>query len=148
MAPRRFTSLRSLSDTPRRVAGLVLAAGGSARLGVPKQLLEFRGEALVCRAARAVAEAGASPVIVVLGARAAEIAHALRAFPSIALVTNERWRDGLASSLAIGLREVKRLAPSSDGVLVTTADQPLVSGAMLRRLVDELTEQSGLVAAK
>ena len=51
------------------------------RLGVPKQLIEFRSEPLVRRAARVAGEAGASPVIVVLGADAESIAHALVGSP-------------------------------------------------------------------
>jgi CTP:molybdopterin cytidylyltransferase MocA len=135
-----------LSDVPRRVAAVVLAAGGSTRLGVPKQLIEFRGESLVRRAARAAGDAGASPVIVVLGADAASIAQSLDGLSSTA-VTNERWRDGLASSLATGIREAQRLDAHCDGALLTTADQPLVDGAALRGLLDAFGEGARLVAA-
>jgi molybdenum cofactor cytidylyltransferase len=136
-----------LSDAPRRVAAVVLAAGASTRLGVPKQLIEFRGESLVRRAARAAGEAGASPVIVVLGADAPSIAQALGGLSS-ATVTNERWREGLASSLATGIREVQRLDAQCDGALLTTADQPLVHGVALRRLLDAFDEGARLVAAE
>jgi CTP:molybdopterin cytidylyltransferase MocA len=136
-----------LSDAPRRVAAVVLAAGGSTRLGVPKQLIEFRGASLVRRAVRAAGEAGARPVIVVLGADAASIAQALDGLSSTA-VTNERWRDGLASSLAAGIREAQRLDAHCDGALLTTADQPLVDGAALRGLLGAFGEGARLVAAE
>lgn len=51
-----------------RVAAIVLAAGASTRLGTPKQHVLYQGEPLVRRAARSALEAGASPVLVVLGA--------------------------------------------------------------------------------
>jgi molybdenum cofactor cytidylyltransferase len=51
----------------RNVAAVVLAAGGSSRLGQPKQLLTFRGETLIRRAVRAAAEAGCAPILVVVG---------------------------------------------------------------------------------
>lgn len=137
-----------MSDAPRRVSAVVLAAGASTRLGVPKQLIEFRGESLVRRAARAAREAGASPVIVVLGADAASIAQALGGLSSTITVTNERWCDGLASSLATGIREAQRLDAECDGALVTTADQPLVDGAALRRLLDAFGDGARLVAAE
>jgi molybdenum cofactor cytidylyltransferase len=137
-----------LSDAPRRLAAVVLAAGASTRLGVPKQLIEFRGERLVRRAARATGEAGASPVIVVLGADAATIAQELEGLPFTATVTNEHWRDGLARSLATGIGEVQRVDARADGVLITTADQPLVTGDALRRLLDAYCEGARLVAAE
>ena len=137
-----------MSDAPRRVAAVVLAAGASTRLGVPKQLIRFRGEPLVRRAAKAASEAGASPVIVVLGADAASIAQALDGLSFAKTVTNEQWRDGLASSLAAGIREAQRLDAQCDGALLTTADQPLVDGAALRRLLDAFDEGARLVAAE
>ena len=52
---------------PLRVAGVVLAAGASRRMGRNKMLLELEGEPLVRRAARRALEAGLTPVVVVLG---------------------------------------------------------------------------------
>ena len=53
---------------PSPVSAILLAAGGSTRLGHPKQLLRLAGESLVHRSARAAVEAGCSPIIVVTGA--------------------------------------------------------------------------------
>jgi len=52
------------------IAAVVLAAGESSRLGRPKQLVEFRGRSLIRGAVEAAREAGCSPVVVVLGAKA------------------------------------------------------------------------------
>ncbi len=52
------------------VAGVVLAAGAGRRFGMPKALVEHRGELFVERAARVLAEGGCAPVVVVLGAAA------------------------------------------------------------------------------
>lgn len=51
----------------RNIGAVVLAAGGSSRLGQPKQLLTFDGETLVRRAVRAAAEAGCAPILVIVG---------------------------------------------------------------------------------
>jgi molybdenum cofactor cytidylyltransferase len=125
-----------------------LAAGGSARLGIPKQLIDFRGEPLVRRAARSAADAGAAPVIVVVGAKAADTILAINGLSFTSTVFNEQWRTGLASSLVTGIRELQRLDARVDAVLLVTADQPLVDAAALRRLLDFFAEGARLVAAE
>jgi CTP:molybdopterin cytidylyltransferase MocA len=137
-----------LSEERASVAAVVLAAGASSRLGTQKQLIDFRGEPLVRRAARAAAEAGASPVVVVLGAEAANIAPALAGLEHVSAVVNEQWESGLASSVATGVREVQRLCPRCDAVLITTADQPLVGRVALRALLDACEGDVRLVAAE
>lgn len=126
----------------------MLAAGGSIRLGVPKQLIEFRGEPLVRRAARSAVDAGAAPVIVVVGAKAADTTLALNGLSFTSTVFNEQWRAGLASSLVAGIRELQRLDARADGVLLVTADQPLVDSTVLRRLLDTFAAGARLVAAE
>ena len=66
-----------MSPVNRSVGAVILAAGPSTRLGYSKQLIIHEGEPLVRRAAIAAVEAGASPVVVVLGADAEEIMPAL-----------------------------------------------------------------------
>ena len=114
------------------VAAVVLAAGASTRLGAPKQLVECAGEPLVRRAARAALDAGADPVIVVLGAHADVVRPALDSL-MVDVVLNEAWPTGLASSLAAGHRAA--MDARADAVLVTLADQPLVDAAALRRML-------------
>jgi CTP:molybdopterin cytidylyltransferase MocA len=137
-----------LSEERASIAAVVLAAGGSSRLGAPKQLIEFRGEALVRRAAHAASEAGAQCVVVVLGANAVEIAPVLAGLSRVAWVLNESWGDGLASSLAVGIREAQRVCPSCDAVLITTADQPLVGELVLAKMLDAFAGDARLVAAE
>jgi CTP:molybdopterin cytidylyltransferase MocA len=130
------------------VGAVVLAAGGSARLGIPKQLIDFRGEPLVRRVARSVARAGAAPVVVVTGAEAADIALALDGLSHTSTVVNEQWATGLASSLATAVRELQRLDARADGVLIATSDQPLVDASAFGRLLAAFEDGARLVAAK
>ncbi len=118
------------------VAAVVLAAGASTRLGTAKQLVEFRGLPLVRRAAASAIAAAANPVIVVL----LDLA-------GVHLELNERWRDGLASSLVAGVSAATRLDARCDGVLIIAADQPLVSDVALRVLMDAFRAGARLVAA-
>jgi molybdenum cofactor cytidylyltransferase len=100
----------------------------------------------VRRTAVAALDAGASRVVVVLGANAATIAPALSGLASVTIAVNPDWERGLASSLAAGLSAF--LADDScDAVLVTLADQPLVDGAALRRLVTAFDDEHRIVAS-
>ncbi len=126
----------------------MLAAGASTRLGQPKQLLIHQGEPLIRQAAQAAIAAGASPVIVVLGANADVVAPALHSLNGVTLTTNHRWHDGLASSLAAGVTAVMVSAPETDGILIAVSDQPLIDAIALRRLVEKFNEHHRLVAAE
>lgn len=129
-----------------RIAAVVLAAGGSARMGRPKQLIYHDGEPLIARAARSAIDAGAEPVIVVLGANAAEIQPVIPRLAGIRTIVNPEWETGLASSLAAGLRAAVG-DEACDGVLVTLADQPLVTGEMLRTLIRAFHAGARIVAS-
>ena len=115
-------------------------------MGFPKQLIMHEGEPLVRRIAAAAVEAGASPVVVVLGANAEMIAPVLTGLASVTTVVNREWSKGLASSLATGLSALFEDA-ACDGVLVTLADQPLVDAAALRRLVAAFDNERRIVAS-
>jgi CTP:molybdopterin cytidylyltransferase MocA len=115
-------------------------------LGFPKQLIVHEGEALVRRTARIAVEAGASPVIVVLGSNAEMIAPALSGLLSVTTVVNGEWSTGLSSSLAAGLTALFKVAPC-DAVLVTLADQPRVDSVALKRLIAAFGGERRIVAS-
>lgn len=116
---------------PGRHWCVVLAAGGSRRLGRPKQLVTVAGVPLVRRACLLALQTAPAGVIVVAGAHGARVAAALRGLP-VVIVRNREWRGGLATSLRAGLRRVRPYAPSA---LVLTVDQWRVSAADLQRLL-------------
>jgi CTP:molybdopterin cytidylyltransferase MocA len=131
-----FTAREPVTSGPGPPIGaVVLAAGGSSRLGRPKQLVVHDGLPLVARAAHAALQAGADPVVVVLGAGEAAVRAALSDLP-VETVVNPRWADGMGTSVAAGVRALLARAPSVGGVLVTLVDQPFVGDAELGRLVD------------
>ncbi len=113
-------------------ATVVLAAGGSSRLGRPKQLLVYRGEPLVVRIVRAAQRARCTPVLVVVGA-AADAVRAALANEEVTFVVNEGWAAGIGSSIACGAGAVP---PSTTGALVVTCDQPRVASETLTALVE------------
>lgn len=118
-------------DRTGRVAGVVLAAGLSARLGTNKLLLRLESEPLVRRAARLALEAGLSPVIIVLGHEAEQVAAALDGLPVVSVV-NPDFRAGMHRTLQRGVEQVPAECAAA---VVLLADMPFVSAAMLAELV-------------
>jgi molybdenum cofactor cytidylyltransferase len=137
-----------LSSAARRspaLASVLLAAGGSRRLGRPKQLLRHRLKPLLLHAVAAAREAGSGPVVVVLGAQRRRLRLVLRrTAPDVLVATNPRWAEGLASSLKVGLR---RVPPGTRAALVLLVDQPHVDAAALRRLLTAWRRRPGVPAA-
>lgn len=125
--------LRCMADKP--VAAIILAAGASTRLGQPKQLVEYEGEPLVRRAAMGARDAGAAPVLVVLGSNADLVSPALDRMRDVITIHNPQWESGLASSLSAGLAVVTEY-PAIDGAMIVLADQPLVDAAALQLLIE------------
>ncbi len=120
-------------SAPAHVAAVVLAAGAGTRMGGrPKCLLEMAGEALLGRLVRALVQAGAAPVLVVLGHHADRIARVLEGQP-VQIVHHPAPDQGQTSSLHLGLRA---LPADADAVLVALADQPLLTTQDLRDLLD------------
>ena len=115
-------------------------------MGYAKQLILYEGKPLVTNATEAALAANATPVIVVLGARADEMRPALSHLSGVTTVINSGWESGLASSLTAGLQAAVR-DTGWDGVLAMLADQPLVNAAALRRILTEFAAGSRIVAA-
>lgn len=112
------------------LAGLILAAGESRRMGSPKALLEFDGETFLDRLILALG-ASCSPVIVVLGCEAQRIGAGLRRAEAATIVTNPDYRRGQLSSLQRGLAAVP---PAAEGVMFTLVDYPAVRPSTIARL--------------
>lgn len=104
------------------LAGLVLAAGAGRRMGAPKALLATDGETWIARAVGVLESAGCDPVVVTLGARAAEARGLVP--PTAHAVEVAGWERGMGESLREGLVAVERLAPDAEAVLVTLVDLP------------------------
>jgi molybdenum cofactor cytidylyltransferase len=113
------------------VAAIVLAAGGSVRMGQPKQLLPVDGVPMVRRVTEAVCAAGLTQVAVVVGAHAQAVKQALTGL-RVDVVVNEGWREGLSTSLRAGLGALR---PEVRAVLIVLADQPALTPGLLRALV-------------
>jgi molybdenum cofactor cytidylyltransferase len=113
------------------VAAVVLAAGGSTRMApIHKLLIEIDGEPMVRRVARSALEAGLAATVAVVGHEAAAVRAALAGLP-LAFAENPSWREGIASSIRVGLASVPE---NCTGALILLADMPRVRPAHLQRL--------------
>jgi molybdenum cofactor cytidylyltransferase len=119
-------------ETHGRIAGIILAGGGSRRFGRPKLLEIIDGEALIQRAVRAARDAGLDPIVVVLGADGPAVREAIDQL-AVQITNNPDWAEGQSSSVRAGL---KMLAPNVDGAVFLLADMPLVDAKLVSTLVE------------
>lgn len=115
------------------MAGIVLAAGASTRMGRNKLLLPLGGESLLRGAARRAVEAGLDPVVVVLGHEADRAREELAELPC-RVVANPDHARGQWTSVRAGIRAVQAHAGTPAAVLML-ADMPFVTAAMVSEVV-------------
>lgn len=125
---------------------LILAAGASSRMGRPKQLLEFEGETLLTLVAKMAYNSKLSPTVVVLGANEKLIKNSLN-IPQLIIVTNENWREGIASSIVKGITFIKEKYPEVDGIIIAVGDQPHISVDQFYQLLEAQNTTSLSIAA-
>lgn len=115
------------------IAGVVLAAGSSTRMGKNKLLFDLDGEPVVRRAVRQAAAAGLDPVIAVVGFEADAVRRELDGLdPPCRIAVNPDYERGINSSLKTGIASVPA---SAVGAVVMLADMPLVTTEMIATLV-------------
>jgi molybdenum cofactor cytidylyltransferase len=132
-----------MPDDFQHVYVLILAAGGSTRMGRPKQLLRWQGRTLLERAIDGACQILPGRVIVVLGAYAELIREAIN-LDSVKMVQNPDWKDGIASSIRLG---INALPASAEAVLILLCDQPLVDSAHLKTLLSSWQSEPERIVA-
>lgn len=125
------------------IAGVILAAGASARFGQPKPLLFWRGETLVHRAARLALEAELRPVLVVCGAEGERVAAAVADLP-VHLIHSQQWQNGQSTSIRAA---VHALEDRCGGAIFILVDQPFISVPLLVSLVESHVQSQAPVIA-
>jgi len=126
------------------IAGLVLAAGSSTRMGRPKQLIEYRGKTLLERSLEAAIGGGCDPLIAVLGAHAEAVRNGV-GNRRVECVVNEDWRAGMSASIRIGVEALAGRDVSA--ALLLPCDQPRLEAAVVRRVLGAFDGRPGRIVA-
>jgi molybdenum cofactor cytidylyltransferase len=116
----------------RHVCGLVLAAGGSSRLGRPKQLLPYRGATLLDAVLATARACGFDQLVLALGGAAGEVRAELD-LGGADVVVNDAYGSGCSSSIAAALTLVDERC---DTLVLLLGDQPGVRAATVAALLD------------
>lgn len=114
------------------VGGVILAAGQSSRFGQPKMLMPWRGKPILRHVAEAALEGGVNPLVVVSGAEEEGMQQACEGLP-VVLVVNKEWETGQSSSMRKGLQA---LPDNTGAALFLLADQPFVSPALIKQIIE------------
>jgi len=137
-----------VSKSPQ-IGLILLAAGASARMGTPKQLLRIEGELLIRRAIQMAVKASCRPVVVVLGAHEGMIRPEIAHLP-ITIAINSTWQDGgMSSSIQCGLKALLAEVPDAGATILMPCDQPRVTNLSIRKLISVYqSTSSGIVGAQ
>ncbi len=124
------------------VSGLILGAGGSTRLGQPKQLLPFKGTTLLGWVVGEAEGATALDEVVVVLGRAAEEIRSRVAFGRARVVENPVFGEGCSSSYRAGIGTLDQRA---EAVMVLLGDQPGVDRAIIERVAEDWRRDGGRI---
>ncbi len=125
------------------VTGIILAAGGSQRMGKPKQLLQWKGSTIIRHVVENALSAGFDQAIVVLGASSEKIKSELSDL-AVEIVVNDNWEAGQSSSIQAGLEMI----PNQTGAVVfLLGDQPQVSPVLINSLIEMHTSSLAPIIA-
>jgi molybdenum cofactor cytidylyltransferase len=114
--------------------GIILAAGESKRMGTPKQLLPWGETIVLQRVIDCVAASCLERAILVLGARAEEIAGRITLPHKVQAVVNGDYRSGMDSSVRCGIRHAP---PEAEALMLILGDQPFLEPDLIDRLLEE-----------
>ena len=129
--------------TNSTTAIIILAAGSSSRLGLPKQLLQLHDKSLLRHSVEVALAAQAAEAVVILGFEADRMRHEIDDL-TLRIVVNPTWQEGIASSIREG---ISSLPLTIDAALLSLCDQPFVTSELLGQLIAVCSEPQNLIAA-
>ena len=114
-----------------KIAGLILAAGGSSRMGDQNKLMmPFQGKPMLNHVVNASLNSNLTQTFVVVGHQSSKIKNLVQS-DDIQCVENEQWETGMASSIVAGISQLKQF----DGFLILLGDMPLVTPKLINEII-------------
>lgn len=129
--------------TVKKIAILIMAAGGSKRLGRAKQLLPFKGGILLDRTIEESIASNIGEVYVVLGAYQTEISSRIQSDHQVNLLINKNWEEGLSNSIAYGISQLE--SKDIKGVIILLGDQIYLDKKVLLKLSKFISSSSARI---
>jgi len=129
-----------------KIAILILAAGESKRMNGIKQLLPWKNTTLLGNAIEQAIQSKGNAVYVVLGANADRISPTIADY-QVQTIENKNWKNGLGNSIACGVDFVTKNQGSYDAILITLADQPLLTADYYNLLIDNFVQNKAKIIA-
>ena len=114
-----------------KIAGLILAAGCSSRMGDENKLMmPFQGKPMLNHVVNASLNSNMTQTFVVVGHQSSKIKNLIQS-DDIQCVENEQWELGMASSIVAGISQLKQF----DGFLILLGDMPLVTPKLINEII-------------
>tara|TARA_B100001971_G_scaffold16853_1_gene13088 strand:+ start:3892 stop:4479 length:588 start_codon:yes stop_codon:yes gene_type:complete len=124
----------------KNIAGIVLAAGGSTRMGQKNKLiLHVNGMSIISSTVGAAVESSLDPVRVVLGNDSNTVKKELINYP-VSFIHNNNWMEGMATSIVSGMENL-----DSDGIMFILGDMPFISSKIINQLVQQFDSNKIIV---
>jgi len=126
------------------ITAILLAAGGSSRLGQPKQLVLFKNEFLINYIIDQIGRGGISDIRIVLGSHFSEIKKHIKN-KKLEIIQNPDWKEGISSSIKYGL---SNLRTGTEAVLIFIVDQPFLNPKLIVKIMDKFgISKANIIAA-
>jgi molybdenum cofactor cytidylyltransferase len=133
----------SLKANNNQITAILLAAGESRRLGVPKQLLKFKNELLINYILNQIKKAGLSKIKVVLGSRSEVIKQQI-CITDLEIAVNQDWEEGISSSIRCGLYKI---SAETSAVIFFVVDQPYLDSNLIEKVVEKSCISNKMIIA-
>jgi molybdenum cofactor cytidylyltransferase len=127
---------------------LILAAGAAFRMNEAKMLLAFGSTSILGHIVEEVKASKPDHICLVTGYYHKEIVESID-ISGLFIVHNEHWREGMASSISRGVREMIKKYPAVSSVMIVVSDQPHLNRKVLHEMFSEQTKtKKGIIAAQ
>lgn len=129
-----------------KIAAAVMAAGASSRMKAIKQLLPWKKFTLLGYVLEQLRRTDAIDIFLVLGAHNNEILRSIDN-KGITVVYNEEWSSGMGSSIARIIQYIDENSLNYDGLLIATADQPLLKADHYNKLINSCINKGRIITS-